>query len=179
MKTITTISLLVICSAAFNQNFKEKELRTEIKEVTVFLSGAQIFETGSAAVANGNSILKMKGLSPFIDEKSVQVKGLGDFTILSVNHKLNYLDALKKDARVDSLKRLVEGIELFVTKEEGHLSVLGQKQIILDENRKLGTQTMSVTVTQLKQALEFYEDEFSKIKEDEIRTNRAIELKKK
>lgn len=179
MKTITTLSLLVVCVFSFGQNFKEKELKTEIKEVTVFLTGAQIFETGNTALPSGNSILKAKGLSPFIDEKSIQVKGLGDFTILSVNQKLNYLDALKRDARIDSLKKLVDTIELFVTKEEGHLSVLGQKRIVLDENRKLGTQVTGVTVTQLKQALEFYEDEFSKMKEVEIKTQRAIELKKK
>src|SRR5437868_4593951 len=157
MKTITTTLLFFACITSFSQAFKEKELKTEIKEVTVFLSGAQIFETASTAVPSGNSILKTKGLSPFIDEKSVQVKGQGDFTILSVNHKLNYLDALKKDGKTDSLKKIIEGIDLFVLKEQGHLAVLQQKQTILDENRKLGTQTIGVTVAQIKQTLEFYE----------------------
>jgi len=179
MKTITTTLLFFACTTSFSQNFKEKELKTDIKEVTVFLSGAQIFETGTTTVLSGNSILKVKGLSPFIDEKSVQVKGQGDFTILSVNHKLNYLDVLKKDSKTDSLKKLIDGIDLFVLKERGHLAVLQEKQTILDENRKLGTQTTSVTVVQIKQALDFYEAEVSKIKEDEIKTNSAIEAKKK
>lgn len=179
MKTITTTLLFFACITVFSQNFKEKELKTEIKEVTVFLTGAQIFEAGSAALPGGNSILKAKGLSPFIDEKSVQVKGQGDFTILSVNHKLNYLDALRKDGKTDSLKKLMDGIELFVLKEQGHLAVLQEKQTILDENRKLGTQTVGVTLAQIKQTLDFYEAEVSKIKEDEIKTNNSIEAKKK
>jgi hypothetical protein len=179
MKTITTTLLFLSWVTAFSQNFKEKELKSEVKEVTVFLTGAQIFEAGTTSLLSGNSILKVKGLSPFIDEKSIQVKGQGDFTILSVNHKLNYLDVLKKDGKADSLKKLMEGIDLFVLKEQGHLAVLQQKQTILDENRKLGTQTIGVTVAQIKQTLEFYEAEVSKIKEDEIKTNGVIEAKKK
>lgn len=179
MKTIFTLSLLLVWSTVICQNFKEKDLKTEIKEVTVFLSGAQIFETGTVMIPNGNSKLKVKGLSPFIDEKSIQVKAQGDFTILSVNHKLNYLDELKKDEKIDSLKKLVDNIDLSVARAGAHLDVLGQKLSILDDNKKLGTQTTSVTVAQLRQAIDFYEAEISKIKEEEIRITRAIEHDKK
>ncbi len=179
MKTTFTFLLLLSSLAGISQNFKEKELKTNIKEVTVFLNGAQIFEVGSVSVPSGNTILKVKNLSPFIDEKSIQVKAEGDFTILSVNHKLNYLNELKKDAKIDSLKKIVEGIDMAVSREEARLEVFSEKQSILNENKKLGTQTASVTVAQLKQAIDFYETEVSKIKEEEIRSRKNIELKKK
>src|SRR5258706_5492481 len=177
MKTNFTFLLLAACSIAIAQNFKEKELKTEIKEVTIFLNGAQVFESGGLMVPNGNTILKVKGLSPFIDEKSIQVKSEGDFTILSVNHKLNYLNELKKDEKIDSLKKLIEGLDMQLSREEGRLEVLREKQSLLNENKKLGTQNSGASIIQLKQAIEFYETEISKIKEDEIKSRKIIELK--
>ena len=105
MKTTLLLPALFIVFTSFGQNLKERELKTDLKEVTVFLNGAQLFESGSVSIPPEKSLLRIKGLSPFIDEKSIQVKADGDFTILSVNHKLNYLDVVKKDHAIDSLKK--------------------------------------------------------------------------
>jgi Domain of unknown function (DUF4139)/N-terminal domain of unknown function (DUF4140) len=178
MRLTFTILGLFIISDLFSQTFKEKELKTEINEVTVFLNGAQIFETGNTSIPTGKTILKIKNLSPYLDEKSIQVKADGDFTILSVNHKFNYLNELKKDEKIDSLKKLVDDIESTVSRDNARLSVLKEKQSLLNENKNLGGQTSGATIVQLKQAIEFYETEISKIKEEEIKTNKKIELKK-
>ncbi len=176
--TFTILSLLII-SDLFSQTFKEKELKTEIKEVTVFLNGAQIFETGAVNIAAGKTILKVKNLSPYLDDKSIQVKADGDFTILSVNHKFNFLNELKKDEKIDSLQNAADVLELAISRENARLTVLKEKQSLLNENKNLGGQTSGATITQLKQAIEFYETEISKIKEEEIKINKSIELKKK
>jgi hypothetical protein len=178
MKTTSTILVLFIITQAFSQSFKEKELKTEIKEVTVFLSGAQIFEAGNTSI-QGKTILRVKNLSPYLDEKSIQVKGDGDFTILSVNHKFNYLNELKKDEKADSLKRLIENLELALARDNARRAVLNEKQSLLNENRKLSGENAGGTIVQLKQAIELYETEVSKIKEEEIRISRSIDLKSK
>ena len=54
---------------------KEKELKTEIKEVTVFFKGAQVFESGSVAIPAGKTLLQVKGLSPYLDKKKPAGKG--------------------------------------------------------------------------------------------------------
>jgi hypothetical protein len=150
MKLTFTILALLTISQVFPQTFKEKELKTEINEVTVFLNGAQVFESGNTSIPNGNTILKIKNLSPYLDEKSIQVKADGDFTILSVNHKLNYLNELKKDEKTDSLKKLVDILDLTISRENAKLSVLREKQSLLNENKKLGGQTSGATIVQLK-----------------------------
>ena len=179
MRLIFTILPLFLINQAFSQTFKEKELKTEINEVTVFLNGAQIFESGNTSIPTGMTILKIKNLSPYLDEKSIQVKADGDFTILSVNHKFNYLNELKKDEKIDSLKKLVDDIESTVSRDNARLFILQEKQSLLNENKNLGGQTSGATIAQLRQAIEFYETEISKIKEEEIKTNKKIELKKK
>ena len=176
MRLTLTIVPLFLITQVFSQTFKEKGLKTEIKEVTVFLNGAQVFESGEVSIPIGKSILKIMNLSPFIDEKSIQVKADGDFTILSVNHKLNYLNASKKDEKIDSLRKLVDEIELTVSRSNARLGVLKEKQSLLNENKKLGGENSGVTIVQLKQAIELYETEITRIKEEEITTNRKIQL---
>ena len=74
MKKITTLLLLLINSHLFSQSFPEKELTTAINEVTVFQNSAQIFESGKVSIPKGTSVLRIKGLTPYLDEKSIQVK---------------------------------------------------------------------------------------------------------
>ncbi|GAB3196579.1 hypothetical protein ABID22_002868 [Pontibacter aydingkolensis] len=179
MRLAFTILSLFLVTQAFSQTFKEKELKTEINEVTVFLNGAQLFESGNTTIPPGKTILKIRNLSPYLDEKSIQVKASGDFTILSVNHKFNFLDELKKDEKIDSLNKLVSDLELAISRDKARLSVLKEKLSLLNENKNLGGQNAGATIVQLKQAIEFYETEISKIKEEEIKTENKIEVKKK
>lgn len=174
MKTTLLLPILLVAFASYGQNLKEKELKTTLKEVTVFLDGAQLFESGAITVPTEKSLLRIKGLSPFIDEKSIQIKADGDFTILSVNHKLNYLDVVKKDHAIDSLKKINENLEGRIEQENARLAVLNEKQSLLNENKKLGGQNSGATIVQLKQAMDFYETELSRIKEEEIRIRKSI-----
>jgi hypothetical protein len=179
MKVYFTLFLLLPFSFSIAQSLKEKELKTEIREVTVFLNGAQIFETGSVTVPAGRTLLRIPNLSSFLDEKTIRVKADGDFTILSVNHKLNYLSGLKKDAKVDSLRKVLEASENSVERDNARMEVLREKLSVLNENKKLGGPTAGASMTQLKQAIDFYEDEITRIKEEEIKITSIIVAKKK
>jgi hypothetical protein len=179
MRSIYLFLFVISAHQLHAQNFKDKDVKTKISDVTVFLSGAQIFETGLVTIPAGKTTLRIKDLSPYVDEKSIQVKADGDFTILSVNHRYNYLNALTRDAKIDSLRKVLDESELAVTKDEGRLDVLKEKQSLLDKNKKLGGETSGASIAQLKQAMEFYEAELSKIRDEEIRISRLIATRKK
>ncbi|MCU0374769.1 MAG: DUF4139 domain-containing protein [Chitinophagaceae bacterium] len=172
---------LLTCLASLNvvaQPVKEKELKTAIQEVTVFFKGAQIFENGTVAIPAGKTLLQVKNLSPFLDEKSLQVKATGQFTILGINHRLNYLQKLKRDTKIDSLNKILEVITEHIARENARMQVLKEKMSLLNENKKLAGQSASVTMLQLKQAIDFFETEVSAIKEEELKINKSIERQK-
>jgi len=175
MKLFTLIALLATFQAS-SQSFQESELKTSIRAVTVFLQGAQITRTGKSEVKEGKSILIVKSLSPHIDQKSIQVKATGDFTILSVNHKFDYLNEQIKDKRIDSLKNLIESFELEISSNEYRLVVLKEKLSLLDANKNLGGENFGASLAQLKQAIEFYDKELSAIKKEELET--AVKIRK-
>ena len=69
-------------------------------------------------------------------------------------------------------------LESKIEQENARLAVLHEKQSLLDENKKLGGQNSGATIVQLKQAMDFYETEISRIKEEEIRIRKSIVLKR-
>ncbi|UII25125.1 mucoidy inhibitor MuiA family protein [Fulvivirga maritima] len=162
--------VLLLSNQAFSQSFTERELKTRIDEVTIYVQGGLVTRTGKLEIPSGKSTLVVKSLSPHIDNKSVQVKATGDFTILSVNHKLNHLNRLKKDKQIDSLKGQVESLEFEISMAESRLQILAEQQSLLNENKKLGGENSGASLTQIKQAIDFYDRELTAIKSEEIKT---------
>ena len=89
-------ALFFLPLAAFGQS-EEIEVRSEIKEVTLYLSGAQETRSARINIPAGNSTLKFIGLPGDIQANSIQVKGVSDFTILSLNFQQNHLTETEED----------------------------------------------------------------------------------
>jgi len=174
MRALALVSILISLSVSA-QNFKELTLTTKIEDVTVFLHGAQITRVGHTEIQAGKTILKIKSLSPYIDERSIQVSASGDFTVLSVNHDFDYINEQRRDAKVDSLRNKMQLLANQINVKNARLLVLSEKQSVLDANKHLSTTNEESSLMKLKQALEFYDRELSKIRTEEIEVNLAVE----
>ncbi len=167
--------LLLFNSIVHSQELTEKKVETNVSDVTVFLDGAQITRKKQIDIPKGTSILKFTKLSPFIDAKSVQVKADGKITILSVNHQLNFLDSLKKS---DEIKALEEELNLLFEKiknEEMYLSIIMEELQFLNDNRDIGGKSQEVSVSNWKEASDFYHNKLTSLKLDEIKRRKTVE----
>jgi hypothetical protein len=161
------VALFCIHFTATAQEFKEKSLKTSITDVTVFLSGAQVSESGKTTLAPGYTELVITGLSPYLNTNSLQVKGLGNFTVLSVNPRKNYLAKTKQDEKIDSLQNVLEKLNDKMTADRSRLEVLSEKQSVLNQNKDM-SRNANISLAQLKSAIEFFDDELTKIKTEEV-----------
>jgi uncharacterized protein (TIGR02231 family) len=169
-----SISILFI-SVILNLNAQtEKEIKAEIKHVTVFPDRAQIDQETSVAILPGKSILKLSGLSPYIDAQSIQVKGLGDFTILSVNHQNNYLQNLEDSPEVKNIRTQIEALQIKVEDEKAAISVLKQKEDFLVANRAILVKETTFSVEQLKNVMELYTGNMDQVTTATLKKNRLI-----
>ena len=82
MKHLIQTLFFLSLGFAVGQDARELNLNTEIKDVTVFIQGAEITRTGTTRIPKGESIIKATGLSPYINSKSITAKATGDFIIL-------------------------------------------------------------------------------------------------
>ncbi|APU70201.1 DUF4139 domain-containing protein [Christiangramia flava] len=165
--------LLLAALTCGAQNVAEKKVASEIKSVTVFLNGAQINREAASSISAGTSVVSFDKLSPFIDEKSIQVQAEGDFTVLSVMHSLDYLN---KEKRNDSLQNALKTVNTEVASKNARLEVLNEKESLLDKNKDLSGDNNAANLTQLKQAIDFYDRELTAIKEDFQQTQKEIEM---
>ena len=103
--TVLLLNLLIPSLLSANVAPKEIKVSSEIKRVTVFRIGAQVTREAKATIPTGNSLLKFTGISPQIDKSSIQVKGEGNFSILAVNHQLNYFEEPSKTQQILDLEK--------------------------------------------------------------------------
>jgi len=176
MKPLFILFLGLFFSGFANaQEIKETPFTSSIQEVTLFLSGAQIFEKAQGNIPAGESLILIKGLSPYVDEKSIQAKGMGNFTIQAVNKRLDFLSEKEVNEKVKALEDKILEIQSNQTKETTRLEILGEKASLLDANKKLGGTEGGTNVTELKQAMDFYEAELTKISTERAQINASIQ----
>ena len=158
----------------FAQDLKEVTLTNQIKEVTLFLSGAQVFETATGTLPAGETVLLVKGLSPFLDEKSIQVKGQGNFTIQAVNKRLDFLHEKEEGEKAKALEKEIAEIEKRQSNLRNRIQVLGTKMSVLSANKSIGSSQAGTSMTALKATLDFFDAEHTKIANEELQINTQI-----
>ena len=174
MKKVNLLLLIIVLTmqAATAADPIEKELKSEIKEVTVFLNGAQVLRKAETRLDKGRTILKFTGISPQIDEQSIQAQGEGDFTVLSVVHQLNYLKERKDTEEIENLQLQLKELRDKINFENNMLSVYTEEEKLILANRNIGGQQEGLKISELQAAADFYR---TRLKEIKIAT---IEIKK-
>ncbi len=152
----------------------EKEIKAVLKHVTVYPDRAQLTHETTVEIPAGITLLRLGGLSPYIDAQSIQVKGYGDFMILSVNHQNNYLQNLEELPEIKSIKSQIEALQIKVEDEKAAISVLKEKEAFLVANRAILVKETSFTIEQLKSVMDLYTSNMDQVTTTVLKKNRLI-----
>ncbi len=166
-KTIFIMFLLIIIKYA-NATDNEKTVKSDIKDVTVFLNGAQITRTGNTYLNEGTTYVLFQNLSPYINPTTVQVKGEGSFTILSVRYQLNYLNNIAINKEVKQINDSIEMLQQDLTLLQGMQNVYAEEEAMIIANKAIGGQDIGVKVTELVLAADFFRTRLTDIKTKQI-----------
>ncbi len=101
---ILSIIFVFISTFLISANSSDKNTDAPITNATVFINGAQVVRQATVQLEPGKTIVHLKNLSPYIDKESIQVKGEGGFTVMSVNHQNNYIDQLTKPEQIRTFR---------------------------------------------------------------------------
>lgn len=136
---------------------------TKVTSATVFLSGAQVHREGSMQLSKGNNEIVLQGITDRIDPNSIQVEGTRDYTIISVNHRTNYLQDIKE---TDEIKIARDSIELLnrqiAMNDNAQQFVNDERQMILSNKQVLGS-TTGFDIEELLDLADFYRNRLKKI----------------
>lgn len=159
-----TITLLLLIGITSYNYAVPKPVTSTIKNVTVFLKGAQVTRKANANIPSGNSELVFKDLPASMNPKSLQFKSTGSFKVLSVEHKLNYFAEDIPESKVTSLREEVKKLRIQGRRQKALLDVYTKEQEMILANKSIGGQQNGVQLEQLKATANFYRERLTDLK---------------
>jgi uncharacterized protein (TIGR02231 family) len=174
MKKFMFAALLALAIYSTSVEGQEKYIAATVSQVTVFRQGAQLYGELPLAIQPGTIDIVAGGLSPYIDANSIQVKGEGDFMIMGVNHRNNYLENPAETAVIKDLRNKIEILAGKIEDENTAIDVLHEKEAFLKSNYDVVTNKSTITPEQLKALLDIYSSNTEQIKTSILKKKRLI-----
>jgi uncharacterized protein (TIGR02231 family) len=174
MKKIIILTLFLVPFFAVASAESAKDIKATLRHVTVYPDRAQMTHDAVVEIPAGKSVLKLGALSPYIDQQSIQVKGTGDFMIVSVNYQNNYLENLEDLPEIKDIRNQIEALRLKVEDEQAAISVLKEKEAFLVANRAILDKKTTLSIDQLKSVMDLYTTNMDQATMSELKKNRLI-----
>jgi hypothetical protein len=151
------VMLLLVASSVLIQ--ASTETKSKVKKVTVFLNGAQVTREFKAKLTSGTQTLRITDLSPYLDAKTIQVKGNGEFTILSIRHQMNYIDVKEVEGELKTISDSMNYYQRLYKDVDIELNALSHSEQFLQSNRMIKGNNDNLDVATLKGIHKYYYEE--------------------
>ena len=149
---------------------------SKIKAVTVFLNSAEVSRTASFQLKEGTTELIFNGLSPKIDESSIQISGLKGVSILSIAYDINYLDSKVSDEESEALTTAIKTTELEISLLKNLIIGLEEEEKVINGNRLLNSEHQAIDLEKVKQISTYYRERITAIKNEIYTTTIKINV---
>jgi hypothetical protein len=149
---------------------KEVTATADMKKVTVFFTGAQIQHEDKLTLNPGKQDIVFQKLTDFIDPNTVQVKAIGDLTILSVRTKKNYEDLKISNEEMKSLNAKRKALATKDLSLRDEYTILELDKSLLMRNRDLKGNNEGLKIAELKETYTFMHTKLTEI------TNRLSQI---
>jgi uncharacterized protein (TIGR02231 family) len=154
MKRILSCLLISLSFNAIAQ--KEVNVNSNIKEVTVFLKGAQITREATLALTSGTNYLVFNNLSSNLNPNSIQIQGNKNISILSVNHIQKQFSDDEFTGDLKLVNDSLENVNFKLGLREGLKTVYAEEQSMILANKSLKGENTGVNIEDLMELSDFY-----------------------
>ena len=170
MKTFL-ITLLVL----LNIQLVIAQQSSKITNVIVYLDGAEINRSTLINLKSGTTELTFNNLSPHIEESSIQISGLKNASILSINYGINYLSKQKQSDSITKLQKELKRLNKKIQYEYDLISGYNEEISLIQSNKQLGNETKVVSLEQLKAFASYYRERITELKNNINQSNLKVE----
>jgi uncharacterized protein (TIGR02231 family) len=157
-----------------NGNDNQKPVTSSIEEVTVFRSGAQITRQATVELTAGRNEIVFQGLAPSLSAQTIQLSGDAGFMILSLTHRQDYLDEHPQQERLQQLTAQRDSLQRLIQDKETSINIKQQEKNILLSNTNLKGGQQNLSVSELKQAMEYFHQKLSELETEILAIEREV-----
>lgn len=154
-------------------------VKTEIKSVKVYLSGAELFHTAKVRLEKGNSEILFENIASNFDINSVSVTGRGNFLVTSIGQQYDYLKNAVKPGEIKVLEDSLEFVNTEIRKKKDSKDILWFEQELIMNNRNLSGKQTNVTVAEIQKYADYLRKRVAEIKKETIPLDKDINLLEK
>lgn len=174
MKKYLFFALFAIALSSSVIEGQEKYVQCPVSHVTVFRQGAQLSGDAAVTLQPGTWDYVAGGLSPYIDPNSIQVRGEGDFMIMGVTHRNNYLENPSESEEIKSLRDRIDVLQEKIEDEGTAMEVLLEKERFLKANYDVVTEKSTITPEQIRSLIDIYGTSMESVKGAILKKTRVI-----
>ncbi len=172
MKNLLTLTILLL--AVLTSTAGEKKVNSKIKDVTVFLSGAQVNREGSVTVPRGQSELIFTGISPLLKRESLQAGSKSNITIISVHYETKYHEKKKPSGDLGKLESQKNELQRKLTRLQAKIQVIGTEEAMIEGLSRVQGQKKDFTIDDIVKAKAVISEQLEAIKLKRISTQEEI-----
>lgn len=154
MKNLVFVAALLLSFTAFAQ--KETQVQSAIKEVTVFLNGAQITREATINLSAGTNYIEFNNLSSNLNPNSIQIQGNKNLSILSVNHIQKRFSEDEFTGELKQANDSLEDVSFKLGLRTGLKTVYSEEQNMILANKSLKGENTGVNIEDLMELSDFY-----------------------
>lgn len=158
------LSIILVAGSVFAAN--QVTVNTSLKNVKVFLRGAELYQTASVQLEKGVTDVVLTGLARNIDQSSLNVSATGNAVILSVVQRLDYLKITDKSGAVKALEDSLEILNDRDVLLKNDQSVLYAEYDMILANKTIGGQNVKVNVNDLQNMAAFFKKKLGELKSE-------------
>jgi uncharacterized protein (TIGR02231 family) len=163
MKTLyISFSLFFLSSLSIAQ-VKEVTTETKISDVTIFFQGAQVKRSAQLQLNPGTNLIRIEKLAYTLDPNSIQVEGSPKYTIVSVNHKQNYLNNADELPEVKTLLESLQKLQMEMEAIRSDANALQEEKAMIDANKNFIGKNKNITVDEMMDMSELYQHRYKEI----------------
>ena len=151
---LTSFFLALISFTVHGQDSFE----SQIKEVTVFLNGAQISRTAKVNLSQGENIIYLTGLTQNMDYSSVQVEGNSAYGILSVKAQVNYGQTTKDSPLITRKKDSLNDLRFTLDMRNSMERVYQEELSLIKSNKMIKGEDAVLLVDDIEEMADFFRD---------------------
>lgn len=150
--------LLLISIPLLAQKVEQHELQTEVDNVTVYLSGAEVNRDYQVQLSKGLHELRFINISAHTDSRSIQFEMDTPADLLSITMEKDYLKSQKGSKKIQMVRDSIKLMQEKIQGVQDEISALQTEKQVLSTNQKIGGDNVSLTVEQIRSTATFYRE---------------------
>ncbi len=181
MKNLLIVAFVALTSFCQAQT-RVQNVESKITKVIVFTREVQISREAEIPLSMGTTELVFTGITAQLRPQTIQLKGEGDFVLLSIKHQLNYLvNKRQKDTALtleDELHQLQDSFNLI----DNRLTIIKQTEAMLQKNQVqiVGGNNAMLKASDLKETVDYQYTKLEELMEKRLDlTRKSTFLKEK